>query len=611
MNLSKTFDEPDTLPPFAVSLESEGGLENIDPADLSIRQALAASMLEWPIEAFSRMRHLEPQIGCLNRCSFCSQSAGTTVWYLDKRQLANVMAALKYVAIRRALDWNAEGSSYLKESSLSDVFGKDRCFASTFEMPSFGLLGYERKEHRPGVLFCYLDNDICMYPHLDLFLMYVQQDLGVTIRISSVGYSRRNKYLQEMHENIARNLSSTLAGVRLSLSSYSIGWKNTKATSQDDFILDMSNFLRTYEPAFKNLGLGGRTACVEFRFRPLLHCSDLIETFESGHHIISCGPYLLISEGVDLSLPSSKIVQHVKGRVDFDQAPTPYYLTFQNLSAAHHIKDFIKAIRSREILESMSLRRVPLYKMAHPDGYYYAVSQTPTERGYIYAKQFYPSSPSRIQSGYIDSERYFLNALLAIKSKYATFSWAKVDEVLDAIEQKMSSLEQFDPLASVYIKNEILPLVIGYRRSLELAGFSPSLFFDKEFTRDTGTICNLGRAYAEFRPFASRPNLPLTPAHERAYGLRSSLASEGLVWRLAVAPFSLNTKVPTSQHGARNSLTESPKLMLEELDLRATSTESGQSTRRFWLPINEIQSLPLSVLKEQFLVPGQCEERTK
>ena len=41
---------------------------------------LLAQLRQIPKEAFAQMRIFQPQVGCFNRCGFCSQGAGTDIW---------------------------------------------------------------------------------------------------------------------------------------------------------------------------------------------------------------------------------------------------------------------------------------------------------------------------------------------------------------------------------------------------------------------------------------------------------------------------------------------------------------------------------------------------
>ena len=43
--------------------------------DLAQRRDIAAQLERLPREAFGRLEYLQPQIGCLNACTFCSQDA--------------------------------------------------------------------------------------------------------------------------------------------------------------------------------------------------------------------------------------------------------------------------------------------------------------------------------------------------------------------------------------------------------------------------------------------------------------------------------------------------------------------------------------------------------
>ena len=47
--------------------------QTIDNNDLSIRKKLYNEFIELPVEFLSKMRHLQPQVGCFNNCGFCSK----------------------------------------------------------------------------------------------------------------------------------------------------------------------------------------------------------------------------------------------------------------------------------------------------------------------------------------------------------------------------------------------------------------------------------------------------------------------------------------------------------------------------------------------------------
>ena len=279
-------------------LRSEKG-ETISQADKSARLSLTDQLQNLPDEVFSRLQYIQPQVGCFNRCVFCSQSAGKDIWQFTQGGLRNFMAAFAEVA---------------RERTRSGV-------------------GMERTNHRPGVIFPYLDNDIFSYPYLYEFIQYLWEDLGTKIRISSVGYSSLNSALQRMHEKIVRELPQAIAGIRFSYTPYTIGGtllgEKTDITSRHQFHQDFTSFLSTYRPLVDFLGMGKDTACVELRFKPLLALfpSPLIECMIAHHHVIHLGPHLLIrKKGGDDLIPLAQLKEIKNGQSFFSQPSTPYLL---------------------------------------------------------------------------------------------------------------------------------------------------------------------------------------------------------------------------------------------------------------------------------------------
>ena len=53
---------------FLLSDEKDISLE-----DYEIRKKLYSEFLNLPVNFVSKMRHLQPQVGCFNNCSFCSK----------------------------------------------------------------------------------------------------------------------------------------------------------------------------------------------------------------------------------------------------------------------------------------------------------------------------------------------------------------------------------------------------------------------------------------------------------------------------------------------------------------------------------------------------------
>ena len=251
------------------ALQSEGTILALSTEDLHRRKELVEQLRALPRESLQTIRHFQTQVGCLNRCSFCSQHAGTTLWNMSRQDLANLVAALKTVG----LEWARENGEVCAEP-LDD----SGVFSQQFVMPVHGLIGNKRND-RPGVIYCYLDNDPATYPHLDDMVQWLHEDLGVQIRIATVGYSRLNPKIQAMHECISSTLMSGIAGLRLSFSPYTYGWtqaaERVGAATRDDFERDVANMLSTYRSTYLSERKGRKGSCVELRFRPLVVTAEI------------------------------------------------------------------------------------------------------------------------------------------------------------------------------------------------------------------------------------------------------------------------------------------------------------------------------------------------
>ena len=228
---------------------------------------------------------------------------------------------------------------------------------STCKLPPSGLLGYGRTSHRAGVIFCYLDNDISCYPHFDKYIQYAYEDLGVKVRISTVGYSMKNETLQAMHHTINKQHLNKIAGVRLSLTSYTSGWINESdsfGTSKKDFEEDVANFLKVYKPTIDYIGPGQRTGCVEFRFKPLIETKiPFNELWSTEEHIINIGPYLLYrKEPVPLETCKVK-VDHKTRKMSIEGQGADYQLfisdEFRNFSEINLLDEVNKMLLDEKV----------------------------------------------------------------------------------------------------------------------------------------------------------------------------------------------------------------------------------------------------------------------
>ena len=80
---------------FLLSDEKE-----ISEEDFNVRQTLYNEFMDLPENFVSKMRHLQPQVGCFNNCSFCSKFSVCKSEYWSLASLKNIISALKYTSKR-------------------------------------------------------------------------------------------------------------------------------------------------------------------------------------------------------------------------------------------------------------------------------------------------------------------------------------------------------------------------------------------------------------------------------------------------------------------------------------------------------------------------------
>jgi hypothetical protein len=553
-------------------------------------------------------------------CSFCSQSAGSDLWQIGRRELKNVFSALKTVLLEVAI----------KEGRISPAnLERNTEEIRDLEMPEHGLIGYRRLEHKPGVIFPYLDNDIFSYEYLYEYIKYLHEDLGAKVRLTTVGYSRHNSHLNVMHANIVKHLWAAVDGIRFSLTPYTYGWnkssRRTKGIDRREFIADLSNMLHTYRPLIERLGIGKDKACVELRFPPLAYAAhvDLKDCVYRGRHLVNCGPYLLISRNQQVQLPLSTI-ESINGRVPtYSENPIPYFLLVSddliNDSAVLRVADFVidhspdlsnhHWTEGRGFLEPVLIKAISVYCFANEDGPYYAIDPYFSYDGLFEAIHFYPRSVLRKNSGYINSTRYFLNQLVQYKRRrglgkadcFMDASWNDVEELITNLWEKADTIRRYDAHSAMYISQEVLPIIEAYRDVLKNAGYEPYYFFDGRFTIDTGTIVNQGRATRHFHGLVSKSDVPVTPHEERGYGDVSFNSQRGHVFRLAPVPTApFGGMLTEGTRGKRNHALSNGGLAMVELDGWLKRTTRPE----ILIEGLQIERIRANDMKERFLLPG-------
>lgn len=530
---------------------------SITEEDLRIRRQLYYKFMELPKEFVSKMRHLQPQIGCFNNCGFCSKFSVCKSEYWNEQSLRNIISAIK----RTALNYT--------DGDL--------------------LVAWDRKEHRVGVLFPYLNNDVGSYLYLDKYVDLCYKELGARTRISTVGYSRHNEALNEVHKKITSSeLLFALAGVRLSISQYGRVWEEQNGKNCiREYEQDLANFLKIYRPYFDKFGSGSRKMCVELRYNPLAENSKVIETEIDGKKVIATDNYLFISKNKDVTLNTAYIVDPYVHALELSEEPVifnEYNLPFE-ITSERKLLEFI------EKEDLYFEKEVEVYKFQNKDGYYYAIEPRIKNDG-NYGFNIYPETEVRKKFGYLVTERFLLNALYKFKSehglhlrdKYINSTWDDVDKVVSYVSEQIKYYESKGKIdKSEYIKEHILPIVTVYVNALKLAGYPSDCFFDSKFTIDTGMICNLGRAIGYFKGLTKFVNEPLTPTHERNYGRHcSTMKQESYVWMLGC--------------GFDNNIN------IERLDLFKTASVEGQTSYREVVTIDGFNKKVDDKIK--YLYPG-------
>jgi len=231
--------------------------DSLPQDELENRLALAHVLYKnLPGKVLEALSVWQPAVGCVNRCSFCSQESGN---YLRM----------------------------LNGASVRTIAGAFRCVQHLLGLPYVSC----RRQYKPGIIFPYLDNDIGVYPYLIDYLVSAWS-LGMKVRTSTIGWNRKNEQLNRMHKEIVQKYSHMLAGVRFSLNTYSTGWR----TNHESFIDDFIHAMQTYRPLLRlDTPEGNSGGCIDLSMAPdIIPCEVEISAIE-GFHVVSCREYCVIS----------------------------------------------------------------------------------------------------------------------------------------------------------------------------------------------------------------------------------------------------------------------------------------------------------------------------
>jgi hypothetical protein len=593
----------------AVALQEEGSLAAVSEEHRVVRERLSRQLWRVPADVWDRLEYLQPQIGCFNACAFCSQAAGTRTWQFTLPALRDVLAALKAVRIAQSI---AGGT--LPEDALDSENGLLRVGV---RLPPGGLLGAARVEHKPGVIFPYLDNDVFSYPGLHVLAQSLAHDFGVRVRFTTVGMSRRNAALVDIHRRLVRELTPAIDGVRFSFTPYAIGWRAPVGFAREEYVADFAHMLKVYRPAVDALGTGRDRACIEIRTPPLVEVfpgEPLTDTFVSDYHVVQSGPYLAIGLERGAAARPTHITR-VDGRTPrYSASAVEYVLVVadgcRSLSeevavmcldrALANGGDYLAHFRAAlaPMLGDADMRFAEGYRFTNADGEYYAFDPY-FRNGQFRAVQLYPQTDRRPVSGYLDTTRFILNAIHRNRGRTSESDLGVA--VGRTLKSHAASLDSRHRHAAAHVRHEILPLWRGLVTALKTADYPLTYLADPGFCIDTGVIVNQGRATRLFGGLASRPDMPLTPHEERGYGDVSFDSRRRPVFRFAPRALMTDRSRPSrGATGPRNSPAEDGQALVEELDgwLRPTGTV------RYVIRGLEVEEMPATFRRRRHMVPG-------
>ena len=328
--------------------------------------------------------------------------------------------------------------------------------------------------------------------------------------------------------------------------------------------------------------------CVEVRYNTLVINSDVFEFIYKNKLVICTGNYLFVSVDNNVELEETYITDPYKHSLNLSNNGVKF--KEYNLDFKANLKEeIINYLDKGKLVEE---REVEVYLFNNRDGKYFAINPRLTDEG-NYSMNIYPVTDIRKKSGYIITERFLLNALYNFKKKNGcelrdnllNTSYEDTYEVINILKEYSKYYEEIHKTEkSEYIKNNIIPVLEVYIKALKKANYSSDVFFNKNFTIDTGMICNLGRALAYFKGLTNFVNEPLTPIHERNYGRHcSTMKEENCVWLLG-CDFD-NT------------------IVVEKLDLFNTASTKGQLSYKKSIKIDGFNEKILDSSK--YLYPGE------
>lgn len=456
---------------------------------------------------------LQSSVGCANSCEMCSQWASPWVTRITRDSLSRVFWGLKMLLEGGIWEWSSLG---------------------------------ENRTHKPWIIFPYLDTDVGSDPNLGYMIETLWRDFQCKTRISTVGFSRHNTELQEMHTDIASRIREFVEGFRISLTPY------TAYFFSDDYPMDIANLINTYLPIIESQWVGRDVFACELRFPPFIQLGDVEVWAFWDRFYIRSGDYCFIADNAG-SIPQNKIIHIENKKVQFDE---------QGITWKIYSWDGFSTREITEIIETELFNVAQIYHVKNVDWDVFAVNPFPLETRWFHAVHFLPKTTTRKQSGIIDSTRPFMNAMVAYK-KWKGFDWKwKIDhgnigEFLDFFIKHIQAGTTLTILRDFWMER-IYPIITVAANIIKSSDIADDAFFDPKFLVDTWHIVNQGRAKHIFKGLVSQTDEPITVNEMKWYADENSIGtSRGVVYRLA--------PIPMNSGGLRNLIRWKSGLVLSGL----------------------------------------------
>jgi len=510
------------------------------------RRHMAEQMWDVPKEFFERVKHLQTEVGCGNTCSMCSQSAAKNVTAMTREGMEDFMAALKHVVDNRPDLVREEGDPKIAWA-------------------------------RNGRIVPYLDNDsISSNDLLDRFIEIMKNDFNATVQLSTVGFSRHNEQLTEIHERIANSdLLDGISEFRVSWSHYPTGSDlPAGAEGLNEYFQDMAHMLGIYKPLYERSLQKSHNDDffrIESRYPPQINEAEVEEGVFDGRHIIKAGPNLLISLDNNGQLPAPsrygvlegeefvddihyknpeavKTIDHRQYlRITSDEIyNVPLDTIVENIAGALADETLsVDAMVSQLNLEDYASREVRLSQWSNEGGKYYAVDPFRDKEAKYFPLHIYPETETRQSSGYNDASRPIANLWLDFKKeRYGAerfeipreATWDDVADFLDEARARVDEIAKVDSSRAEHVRNNEFALLSTLAMTLSEADYPAHAFFDGALNRLNGQVRNQVLAQYSFKPLAVAENDPMTPKEERGNASNTFAAERSVKWRAAPAP---------------------------------------------------------------------------